>query len=195
VAHGFDGTLRVLEDTRARKLDPERAVPMRTDERYLHARLELLDPGGRPVAAEDLWTARAAVRPAGDLWGVFFLDLDPECFASSFCGVDTELLDVSAGKLHRVESVDVDSGQVKPVVLRRSVMEDWRVSPAEGGFEIFQVVSTSRATAYVRYTREGSRWIKRYKQRQGQDPPGNPGNEELAFDRKKFPTLSPTSTR
>jgi hypothetical protein len=44
-------------------------------------------------------------------------------------------------------------------------------------------------TAYVRYTRESGVWIKRYKQRAGEDPPGNPGNEEAAFARSKFPTL------
>jgi hypothetical protein len=189
--HGFDGTLRVLEDTRARKPAPDRDVPMRVDDRYLHARLELLDPGGRPVAAEELWTSLADVRPAGDLRGVFFLKLDPECFASSFCGPDTEMVDVHAGKLDRVQSVDAVSGKKEPIVLRHSVMEDWRTVRAErgAGFEIFQVTSRREVTAYVRYTQEGEAWVKRYKQRKGEDPPGNPGNEELAFDRKNFPAL------
>jgi hypothetical protein len=29
--------------------------------------------------------------------------------------------------------------------------------------------------------------MKRYKQRPGPDPPGNPGNEQAAFDPAKFP--------
>lgn len=196
-AHGFDGHLRILEDTRARKTSREWSVPMRMSEGWLHARIELLDPAGRPVDARELWTSLADVRPAGDLRGTFFLTLDPECLGSRFCGRDTELVDVTSGKVAEVQSTDATSGRKEPIVMRDSIMEGWRAVPAERGtgLEIFQVTSrgtpSGGVTAYVRYTREGNGWIKRYKQRAGEDVPGNPGNEEEAFARAKFPALPP----
>jgi len=107
------------------------------------------------------------------------------------------MVEVTTGKLVQVSSVDAETGKTAPIRLRDSVVSGWRTVPAERGtgFEIFQVAGaltpTSFVTAYVRYTLENNVWIKRYKQRVGEDPPGNPGNEEAAFDRAKFPTLPP----
>jgi hypothetical protein len=196
--HGVDGTLRVLEDTRARRPGVERPVPMRDEPGWLHARLELLDAAGHPVDAYEEWTSLADVREVSResaTRGSFLVTLDPECFASVFCGKDTEIVDVRAGKLAWVSSVDAETRKKEPIRLRDSVMEGWRLSPAGQGKapEIFQVTSRRTpkgdVTAYVRYTLEGDAWVKRYKQRVGADPPGNPGNEEAAFDRSKFPAL------
>jgi hypothetical protein len=193
--HGVDGALRLLEDTRVRKPDAERPPITRAEEGWLHARLELLDPAGKPVDARTLWTTLAEVRPAGDLRGAFFLTLDPECVASRWCGPETQLVEVTSGKITDVTCLDEASGRVAPIRLRSSIPEGFRVLPAErgGGFEIFEVKVAfgDAVTAYVRYSREGERWVKRYKQRRGEDPPGNPGNEEKAFERGKFPALPP----
>jgi hypothetical protein len=195
--HGIDGALRVLEDTRARAKGPDGPLVMREAEGWLHARLELLDPSGSPIDARELWTSLADARPAGELGGTFFLTLDPECFASKFCGPDTEMVEVTSGKLVQVTSVDAETGKTAPIRLRDSIVSGWRTVPAERGtgFEIFQVAgaltATGFVTAYVRYTLEDRVWIKRYKQRAEEDPPGNPGNEEAAFARAKFPALPP----
>lgn len=194
-AHGVDGALRLLEDTRVRKPDPDRPPVTRDEPGWLHARLELLDAAGAPVDARVLWTTLAEVRPLGDVRGQFFVTLDPECFASRWCGPDTQIVEVSQGKLVDVVATDLASGKELPIRLRQSIPEGWRTAPAErgGGLEIFQVqvAMSAEVTAYVRYTREGDRWVKRYQQRRGGDSPGNPGNEEKAFERGKFPELPP----
>jgi hypothetical protein len=186
--NGFDGTLRLLEDSRVTKAGAIREGTIYFDEpTLLLARLELVAEDGHIVEARELERPIANII-ARDLRGdgrpTYLLTVDFTCGIGSYCGPITTLHEVFGPHIHDVEEVDDETNRFQPIELLQSLKTDWTLVPAASGkgFDILHVAcrpsvslwalvmgkqdqEVTFVTARSRISFEKAAWVRRWKQR------------------------------
>lgn len=130
--------------------------------------LSIRDKGGKLLVERELEMPLARLKVLDPMAGanrLFLLTQDYSAGVGSYNGLGTVLLEVSGPAIQEISALSMESHQDELIRLAKSLKSDWRVTRTKTGVEILSISCHPKdggdfVVDYVRYSFDGTRWLK-----------------------------------